>query len=110
MYERGTPVCLRADFFVVGVRDLRLDMQGYLAHKKLPPPEQQRGALGLSLLQGPTRRQFVMSEVPLYPHHGAKPTPEDAEKGSHLICFHLRPSHVHSLYLCGRKLCYDLEL
>ena len=40
-------------------------LQGYLAHKKLPPPQDHRRALGIGLLQGPRRRQFLMSEVPL---------------------------------------------
>ena len=39
---------------------------GYLAHKKLATPQDQYRALGIGLLQGPRRRQFLMSEVPLY--------------------------------------------
>ena len=43
------------------------DVQGYLAHKKTPPP------LGLpkghrhSLLEAPRGMRILMSEVPLYP-------------------------------------------
>jgi len=40
-------------------------IQGYLAHKKLPPPYDHRRALGIGLLQGPRRMPFLMSEVPL---------------------------------------------
>jgi len=40
-------------------------VQGYLAHKKLPPPQDHLRALGIVLLYGPRRKQFLMSEVPL---------------------------------------------
>ena len=41
-------------------------VQGYLAHKKLPPrPQNHHRALGIGLLQGPRGGQFIMGEVPL---------------------------------------------
>ena len=39
---------------------------GYLAHKKEPPPQDHRRALGMVLLYGPRGALFLMSEVPLY--------------------------------------------
>ena len=43
-------------------------LQGYLAHKKYPPPQGYRRALGIFLVQGLGKRKgVVMSEVPLYP-------------------------------------------
>jgi len=51
----------RARYRTVGVQGYM-----YLAHKKLPPPPpDHRRALGIVLLQGPSSRQFLMSEVPL---------------------------------------------
>ena len=41
-------------------------LQGYLAHKKQPPPHDHHRALGIVLLQGPRGALFLMSEVPLY--------------------------------------------
>ena len=41
----------------------RAELQGYLAHKKRPPPEDHRRALGIV---GARMRWFLMSEVPLY--------------------------------------------
>ena len=44
-----------------------LSLQGYLASKTPPPPPwNHHRALGTGLLQGPRRRLFLMSEVPLY--------------------------------------------
>jgi hypothetical protein len=40
-------------------------VQGYLAHKQHPPPQDHHTALGIVLLQGPTGEDFLMSEVPL---------------------------------------------
>ena len=40
-------------------------MQGYLAQKKLPPPYDYRRALGIALLLVPSRRHFLMSELPM---------------------------------------------
>ena len=40
-------------------------VQGYLAHKKPPPPQDFHRALGIVLLQGPKGARFLMSEVPL---------------------------------------------
>ena len=40
-------------------------LQGYLAHKKHPPPQDHPRSLGIGLLYGPRRRQFLVSEVPL---------------------------------------------
>ena len=40
-------------------------LQGYLAHKKLPPPQDRRRTIGTSLLQSPKGRRFLMREVPL---------------------------------------------
>ena len=39
---------------------------GYLAHKKTPPPQGHYRTLGIVLLQGPTQKVILMSEVPLY--------------------------------------------
>ena len=39
-------------------------IQGYLAHKTLPPPSDHRRALGMVLPHGPRRGLFLMSEVP----------------------------------------------
>ena len=47
------------------------NIQGYLAHKKLPPPWDHRGALGIALLYGPRGAQFLMSEVPPHPSHSS---------------------------------------
>jgi len=38
-------------------------VQGYLAHKKMPPPWDHRRALGMVLLFGPRWTLFRMSEV-----------------------------------------------
>jgi hypothetical protein len=40
--------------------------QGYIAHKKQPPPQDRPRALGMFLLQGPRGALFLMREVPLY--------------------------------------------
>ena len=40
-------------------------LQGCLAHKKMPPPPCLR-AIGMSLLEGPRGRRYLMSEIPLY--------------------------------------------
>ena len=40
-------------------------LQGYLAHKKLPPPKDHHRSLGIGLLYGPRAGPFLMSEVPL---------------------------------------------
>ena len=42
-------------------------LQGYLAHKKHPPPQDHHRFLGIGLLQGSTGGGVLMSEVPLYP-------------------------------------------
>ena len=39
-------------------------LQGYLAHKKHPPPEDYHRSLGIGLQQGHTGGLFLMSEVP----------------------------------------------
>ena len=42
-------------------------IQGYLAHKKQPPPHKGHlGALYIVLLEGPREALFLTSEVPLY--------------------------------------------
>ena len=46
----------------------RDDIQGYLAHQKLQPPQDHHRALGIGLLQGPRRKQFFMREEPAYCH------------------------------------------
>ena len=46
----------------------RSTVQGYLAHKKQPPPQDRRRSLGIVLRLGPTEALFLMSEVPLYMH------------------------------------------
>ena len=51
--------------FPPNIRILTPNLQGYLAHKKVPPPPDHRRALGIVLLYGPRRKQFFMSEVPL---------------------------------------------
>ena len=43
-----------------------LEYVGYLAHKKLQPPKDHHRALGIGQLKVPSRKQFIMSEVPLY--------------------------------------------
>jgi len=48
------------------VKCLTMGLQGYLAHKKQPPPKDHHMTLGLVLLHGPTEGVFLMSEVPLY--------------------------------------------
>jgi hypothetical protein len=40
-------------------------LQGNLAHKKQPPPQDLPRALGIVLLWGPRGRLFLRSEVPL---------------------------------------------
>jgi len=40
-------------------------LQGYLAHKTPPPPQEHHMALGVVLLYSPREGQFLMSEVPL---------------------------------------------
>ena len=52
-------------FNVAYCRALAPSVQGYLAHKKLPSPQDNRGALGMRLLWGPRSRTFLMSEVPI---------------------------------------------
>jgi len=49
---RSTPTCVPQTYLQPPF--LRKDVQGYLAHKKLPPPLDPRGG------------QFLMSEVPMY--------------------------------------------
>ena len=41
-------------------------LQGYLAHKEPPPPQDFHRALGIVLLKSPRGARFLMSEVPLY--------------------------------------------
>ena len=41
-------------------------IQGYLAHKKHPPPWHHHRYLGIGLLYSPTGGRVLMSEVPLY--------------------------------------------
>ena len=43
------------------------NLQGYLAHKQHPPPQNRHRSLGMGLL-GPTGGVFRMSEVPLLPN------------------------------------------
>jgi hypothetical protein len=43
-------------------------VHGYLAHKKTQTPEDHHRALATDLLQGPTGRPLLVSEVPLYIH------------------------------------------
>ena len=45
-------------------------LQGYLAHKKSPPPQDHHRALDILLLQGPRGALFLMSEVPLWTLQG----------------------------------------
>ena len=40
-------------------------LQGYLAHKKTPTPQDHQRTLGIALLQGPRGVRLIMSEVPL---------------------------------------------
>jgi len=45
---------------------LSREIQGYLAHKKTPPPpKDHHRALGIGLLSGPRGERFLMSEVSL---------------------------------------------
>jgi hypothetical protein len=53
-------------------------MQGYLAHKKQPPPQDYRRALGIVLLYGLRGALFVMSEVPLHRMGGKSESERDA--------------------------------
>ena len=55
-YKRGAPVR------IAYIHALR----GYLALKKQPLPEDHHRTLGIALLQGPRRVQFLMSKVPMY--------------------------------------------
>ena len=64
----------------------RVPVQGYLAHKKQPPPEDHHRSLGIGLLQGPTGGVFLMSEVPLQ-----------------RLSRHLRESEIISLYVSQNK-------
>jgi len=48
-------------------------LQGYLAHKKPPPPKDHHRTLGMVLLYGARRVVSLMSEVPLY-HARSPPT------------------------------------
>ena len=41
-------------------------VQGYLAHKKTPPPQDHHRALGIVPLNSPKQVRFLMSDVPLY--------------------------------------------
>ena len=52
---RGGPVCCLQG------------SQGYLAHKKSPPPYDHRSAIGIVLIFGPRGALLLMSEVPLCP-------------------------------------------
>ena len=62
-------------------------VQGYLAHKKQPPPVGRRRAIGIFLLQGSKGALFLMSEVPLYQ------TCEDrSTTGSECVCVRDRES------------------
>ena len=45
-------------------------IQGYLAHKKTPPPWDHLRALGIGLLKGPMWRRFLESELPLFRDQG----------------------------------------
>ena len=55
----------------LGPYSSHMPIQGYLAHKKLPPPQDHHRALGIWPLQGPRGRCFLMLEVSLYVmHHG----------------------------------------
>jgi hypothetical protein len=45
-------------------------LQGYLTHKTLQPPWDHHKAPGTGLLQGSVKKQFLMSEVPLYSLNG----------------------------------------
>ena len=77
-YERGAPVMRLDRVRERGEHTLAAkpttpndDIQGYLAHKKLPPPWDHRGALSIALLYGPRGAQFLMSEVPPHPSHNS---------------------------------------
>ena len=52
--------------FQLNIRPLTQHLQGYLADKKVLSPQDHRMTLGIVLLYGPSRKQFLMSEVPLY--------------------------------------------
>ena len=56
----------------LGVRQMRggltagnVRLQGYLAHKKSPPPRDHHRAPGIGILLGPRESRFLMSEVRL---------------------------------------------
>ena len=61
-------------------------VQGYLAHKKQPPPHR---ALGTVLLYGPRRLQFLVSKVPLYMYWGTLHTsyPHSENSWVHVLEF-----------------------
>ena len=49
------------------INALCFQLQGFLAHKKHPPPRRGGdGALGIVLLYGPGGALFLMGEVPMY--------------------------------------------
>ena len=73
------------------------DLQGYLAHKKSPPPWDHHRALSIGLLKGPRGGQFLMGEVPLYEEVGECSHP--SMTGEPLIQMpptSPTPSHAHA--------------
>ena len=50
-----------------GMQEGCLPMQAmeYIAHNRMPPPEERHTALGTGLLQGPRWVRFLMREAPL---------------------------------------------
>jgi hypothetical protein len=76
-------------------------LQGYLAHKKPPPPLRLPRALGIVLLQGPRGALFLVSQAPLHPQrfiHSASGRP--SAHRSFLFC--RRYLRRRPLSLCKR--------
>ena len=84
-YERGTPVrrkrcvhCGSKPTWPPSIRVCAGRVQGYLAHKKHPPPYDPPTSLGIGLRQGPKGVRFLVSEAPApeigVPHYMTKPS------------------------------------
>ena len=48
-----------------GVQVSCWDLQGYIAHKKVPAPQDRRRTKDIGLLLGLKRRRFLVGKVPL---------------------------------------------
>ena len=59
----GTAAVVPRSWEIAPLSDQTVGLQGYLAHKKPPPPQDHHRALGVGLLLGPRESRFLMSEV-----------------------------------------------